>query len=207
VLGALERAARHRARETEEVPDWAVLEHLAVARHSPDARLVRAHLRALEAEGSLQRSRRHGVPMWALTRSGRRHLRLARVAGEVSALPESPQHRAWRSARTAATQEIERFRRDLRAATEEAAALLDPDPPAGSDAWFALGERLRRAAWRVGSAVYCLREWVEPCDERADIDEHLEPSEKSLDVEEQARLRGLRLGRRNVRLWDEGGGG
>jgi hypothetical protein len=207
VLAAVERAARHRARETDEVPGWAVLEHLGLGRRSPDARRVRTQLAVLETEGSLRRSRRHGVPMWALASPGRRRLRMARGAGEVPALPEAPQHRAWRNAHTTAAQEIERFRRNLREGIDEAAQLLDCEPPAGSDAWFALAERLQQAAWRVGSASYCLREWVEPRDERADVDEHRQPSDKRLDEAERARLRARRLGRRNVRLWEDAAGG
>jgi hypothetical protein len=62
--------------------------------------------------------------------------------GDVPQLPESPRHRTWRNARTAAAQEIERFRRNLRDCLDEAARLLDADPPAHSDAWFELGQHL-----------------------------------------------------------------
>jgi hypothetical protein len=203
VLAAIERAARHRARETGEVPAWAITEHLDVPRRSQRARRVRAHLEALEAAGSLEPSRRHGVAMWALTRAGRGRLRAARAAGRVPELPESPQHRAWRNARTAAANEIERFARRLSEDLAEATSLLEADQPARSDAWFELGERLARAAWRLASAGYCLREWDEPDDAHADLDGRVGPGDEKLDNAELARRRARRLGRRNITLWDD----
>jgi hypothetical protein len=121
----------------------------------------------------------------------------------VPDLPESPQHRAWRNARTAAANEIERFARSLGADLDRATRLLEADPPARSDAWFELGERVQRAAWRLASAGYCLREWSEPDDSRADVDDRVEPGDEGLDSAELARRRARRLGRRNITLWDE----
>jgi hypothetical protein len=202
VLAAIERAERHRARDTPGVPVWAITDHLDIPRRSGLARRVRARLDALEVAGSLERSRRHGVPTWALASAGRRRLQRARRAGNVPALPESPQHRAWRNARTAATQEIERFRPTVRDCLGEAALLLDADPPASSDAWFELGERLQRACRRLGSASYCVDEWAEPDDARADIDDHRDPADKGLDRAERARRSARRAGRRNISLWE-----
>lgn len=206
VLAAIERAERHRARDHADVPGWAIVEHLGVPRRSSAARGVRARLDALETDGSLLRARRYGVAMWALTGRGRRRVRGARRAGMLPTLPESPQHLAWRNARTAATQEIERFERGLREGLEETARLLEADPPAASDAWFEAAESLQRRAWRLGSASYCLREWPEPDDERADVDDRRAPGEERLDPREQARRRARRRGRRNTRLWQAGTG-
>jgi len=203
VLAAVARAEDHGTPDTPEIPFWAILEHLAVPRRSAAARHVRARLDVLHEAGSLQRSRRHGVPTWALTPSGRRRLRRAERAGRLGQLPESPQHRAWRNARTAAAQEIERFRRGLGDSLDEAAQLLDAAQPADSDAWFELGQRLRRGCWRVASASYCLYEWAEPQDARADIEDYSDPSDAALDPGERARRRARRLGRRNIRLWDD----
>jgi hypothetical protein len=205
ILAALERAARHRARETRAVPVWAIYEHLAVPQRSASARHVRARLDVLLAAGRLERSRHHGVPSWELTSSGVRQLRRARRAGTVAELPDSPQHRAWRAARIAAAQEIGRFRASLSEALEEADSLLGMDVPPGSDAWFELSERLQKACWLVGSASYCLREWSEPQDARPDIETHLEPGEERLAREVRARRRYRRVGRRNTRLWQERG--
>jgi hypothetical protein len=203
ILAALERAARHRARETQAMPVWAIYEHLDIPQRSASARHVRARLEVLLAAGRLERSRHHGVPSWELTSSGIRQLRRARRAGTVAALPDSPQHRAWRGARIAAAQEIGRFRAGLSEALKEADSLLGMDVPAPSDAWFELSERLQRACWLVGSASYCLREWSEPQDARADIETHLEAGEERLAPEVRARRRYRRVGRRNTRLWQE----
>ena len=176
VLAALERAARHRARDSGEVPLWTLLAHLAMPARSAPARRLRERLDELRAAGLLERSQRHGVPMFALTARARKRLRTS----APPELPESPQHRAWRDARTAAGQEIGRFRRDLREQLSEADRLLDASEPAGSDRWFELGQRLQGACWRLASASYCLREWAEPDDGTADIDDYSEPADQLL---------------------------
>jgi hypothetical protein len=201
VLAAIERAALHRAKASAAVPAWAVAEHLAVSQRSAAWRRPRAELEALEAAGSIERTRRHGVQMWALTAAGRLRLRGAREAGNLPPLPESPQHRAWRAAQAAAAQEVGRFAGDLAQALDEAARLLELESPARADEWFALGERLQQAARRLGSASYCLHEWLEPSDDRADIDDHHDPADAALHSQEQARRRARRFGRRNIRLW------
>jgi hypothetical protein len=207
VLAAIERAERHRARQAGDVPGWAIMEHLGVRRRSSGARRVRAQLEVLLADGSLRRSRRHGIQMWVLTAAGRRRLRDARNAGDVPGLPESPQHLAWRQARTIAAQEIGRFGRSFGECLEEASALLDAQPPPASDEWFAVGERLQRGAWRLGSAGHCLREWIEPDDAGADIDDLRDAADSRLDAAERGRRRARRIGRRNIRLWQDGHGG
>jgi hypothetical protein len=203
VLAAIERAALHDLRQTGTVPVWGILEHLALSRRSGGARRVGARLETMATAGWLDRSRRHGVTTWALTDAGARHLREARSAGGVPALPESPQHRAWRFARVAAGQELERFRAGLRERLTEAAGLLDADPPPHSDAWLELAEELQRTCRRVGSASYCLREWSEPDDDLRDVDERVDPADSTLGEAELARRRARRGGRRNIRLWDE----
>ncbi len=207
VLAAVERAARHRAGQragdTPAIPVWAILEHLAVSPRSATDRHVRSRLGVMQAAGWLERSRRHGVATWELTAAGRGRLRRARRAGGMPALPESPQHRTWQGARTAAAQELERFRAGLRERLDEAALLLDAAQPPHSDAWFELAEELQRACRRLASASHCLYEWVEPDDLRADVDERVDPADERLDPAERARRRARRAGRRNIRLWDD----
>jgi hypothetical protein len=203
ILAAVDRAARHRGRKTPAVPVWAILDHLALARRSAGARHVRSRLSALHAAGSLESSRRHGIATWELTDTGRRRLQRVQRAGGLPALPESPQHRAWRNASTAAAQEIERFRAGLREQLREAALLLDADPPPRSDDWFELADALQRAGRRVGSASYCLHEWAEPDDARADLDDGLDPADELFEQSKRVRRRALRAGRRNVTLWDD----
>jgi hypothetical protein len=105
-----------------------------------------------------------------------------KAAGEVS-LPESPQHRNWREAREAAGERIGSFRDALRALLDEGATLL-ADEATDSEAWVVFGEKVGKACKRLASATYCLREWVEPDDATADIEDN------------------RRLGRRNPRSWD-----
>jgi hypothetical protein len=203
ILAALTRAAHHRARDTSAVPVWAIFDHLAARPRSAVVRHVRSRLDVMLAAGWLERSRIHGVLNWELTSAGRRRLQRARRGGMLGELPESPQHRSWRNAQALAAQEIDRFRRELSECLQEAASLLDEDIPARSDRWFELAELLQRACWRLGSASYCLREWSEPDDARADIESHLEPGEERLSPTERARRRYRRVGRRNTRLWLE----
>jgi hypothetical protein len=203
VLAAIDRAARHRARDHADVPGWAITEHLGIGRRSAAARHVRSRLVALVEAGRLERSRRHGIPGWAVTRSGRQHFDRARRAGNVPSLPESPQHRQWREARTLAALEIERMREVVRMGLDESVQLLDAGTVGSSDAWFELSEQLRRAVWRLGSASYCLHEWAEPLDEQADIDDRSDPGDERLSDAERVRRRDHRAGRRNTTLWQD----
>jgi hypothetical protein len=203
ILAAVERAGRHGVRDTPAVAVWTILDQLALPRRSGAARHVRARLGALVEAGLLESARSHGVPTWELNGSGRRRLASARRAGSLAQLPESPQHRRWRQARTLAEQEIERFRGDLRGRLAQAALLIEADPPPGSDELFELAEDLHRACRRVGSSSHCLNEWREPSEDRADVDLHLDPGDDALDPDERARRRARRAGRRNITLWDD----
>jgi hypothetical protein len=102
----------------------------------------------------------------------------------MAALPESPQHRLWRHSRVIAGEQIDGLRRRLLATLDEARTLLDA-AEAPSDEWFKLAPRLEKACWRLASATYCLREWPEPDEDRADVDE------------------GEFRGRRSVWQWDQ----
>jgi hypothetical protein len=206
VLAAIERAARHRGKDTPTVPVWAILEHLALARRSAAARYVSLRLSALEERGWAARSRRHGIATWSLTSSGHQRCQRARRASGAPALPESPQHRLWRNARTTAGQEIERFRASVRTQLDQAALLLAADPPPRSDDWFELADALQRSCRRLGSASYCLCEWLEPDDAQTDHDDGCDAGDDALEQSEQIRRRALRTGRRNVALWDDPGG-
>lgn len=201
LMAALERAVRHRATGSPAAPLWAILDHLALTRRSGAARDVRASLRALREAGLIELSRPHGVQAWELTASGRRRLRRVQLSGSLAPLPEAPQHREWRLARTLAAEEIERFVRGLREGLERAGQLLESDPPAPSDVWLELADALRHDCRRVGSAIYCLYEWAEPSDELPDDDTRSLPGEERLDPSERNRRRARRMGRRNFRLW------
>jgi hypothetical protein len=86
---------------------------------------------------------------------------------------------------TTAAERIEGFRQQVRAAFDEARRLLDTEQ-VPSDTWFGLAGRLKTECYQLGSATYCLREWPEPDDARADVDEV--------------------LGRRNVWQWKDAAG-
>src|SRR5665811_709201 len=133
---------------------------------SATGRKLRPRFRELEAAGLIAPAKRHGIVIYAATREGQRVLD---AAGAV-ALPESPQHRAWRETRDAAGERIGEFREHVRSLLHDATALL-ADDAANSEAWFVLGERLGRACKRMGSATHCMREWVEPSDHAADVDD------------------------------------
>jgi hypothetical protein len=69
--------------------------------------------------------------------------------------------------------------------------------------WFGLRERLARSSSRVGSAVYCLREWLERDEAEAHVDDGDDPDDQSLDRNTRWHMRVLRSGRRNMGRWDE----
>lgn len=204
-LAAVERAVRHeRTGPQRAVPAFAVYEHLGVSSRSRAGRCVRAQLAALDGSG-LSRGKRHGVETWELTRAGKRRLSRLRAKGELPELPESPQHRAWREARALAEQRIGGFWHMLLDDVQRAHDLLARPAVPGrseSDVWFELGERLHRESRRLASATYCLSEWCEPDDARADVDHHTDPGDRALDAKERAKRQARRAGRRNTRLWD-----
>jgi hypothetical protein len=113
-------------------------------------------------------------------------------------LPESPQHRKWRHFREAAAEQIEQYRRECQALLSEASALLDAGSRARSDSWLCLADRLPDAARSIGAALYCLSEWPEPDDARADVDDYVDSGDDKLDPQKRARLRYLRTGRRSI---------
>lgn len=196
ILAAVARSERHRSREIVSRPN--IHEQLGIPSRSGEVRRIKARVAALTEEGCLKQSRRRSIDFWTLTTKGRRRLKRANVE---SLLPESPQHQEWRNATTLAAQEIERMRESLRATLAEATERIDSD--ASSDVWFELSARLQRTSWLVGSATYCLREWVEPTDERADTDERSDPSDAGLSRKQKARRVFRRAGRRNFRLWGD----
>lgn len=183
-LAAVERAARH---GTEEV--WIVLvsEHLGFERAAHTTRRLRRQLERLRVAGSLRSVERHGRECWVLTDAGCKRLASARQDGAVGDLPESPQHRRWRHARAQAGERIDDFRDLVFDAVDAADEVVPWAKQTRSEKWFELAERLRWSLWLVGSATYCLEEWEEPDDARADLDEDPGPGP----------------GRRSVSAWEE----
>lgn len=190
-LAAVRRAALHEGGSRQAVAMRSVLAHLSIAPRSARARELRARLEQLHERGLVTRARAHGVLVWGLAAEGAELLAAAERAGRRAALPEAPQHRAWRSARAEAEQKLGLFaaelREDLRSASALLDALSDGDAPP-SDAWLELGPRLLGDCRRLGSAWHCLHEWPEPSDETADRDPGAADP--------------LRAGRRNLALWE-----
>lgn len=178
ILAAIRRAEVHDEQDDASRADIAA--HLGFVHNSSTTKRLRPQLDVLKATGQIRDVRRNGLDLLALTAAGRRALERAQAAGEV-VLPESPQHRKWRHSRTMAGDRIDDFREALRVSIAEVGVLLDSQQ-APSDAWFEFGKRLGVECKRLGSATYCLFEWAEPDDARADVDEV--------------------LGRRNVWGWD-----
>src|SRR5271167_3491444 len=110
LLAGLRRAERHHVDHDgvprRGVPFWVILGHIAIPRRTKSARAVRARLEAFEALGVVEKTTRNGVKVWLLTTKGKRRVR----STGPTALPESPQHQEWRSARIAAADAIEIFR-------------------------------------------------------------------------------------------------
>jgi hypothetical protein len=180
ILAAINRAELHDRNQRPDAGRWEVAAHLGFVHNSWTTRRLRPQIDALRSAGRIRNVRRCGIDLLALTATGRRALGKARVAGQVF-LPESPQHRSWRHSRSMAGDRIDGFREALQTSMAELGALLDAEQ-APSEAWFEFGKRLSAECRRLGSASYCLFEWAEPDDERADVD--------------------TVLGRRNVWGWD-----
>ena len=173
VLVAVDRAFRHRADgEPRAAPVWAICEHLGVSGRSRAGRCVRVAARCFGRLG-LSRGRRPGSRRGSCRRPASVVFRgYAQRQGPRAA--ESPQHRAWREARALAEQRIEGFWTALLDDVKRSHGLLGSRVPGEqpSDVWFELGEWLHQACRRLASATYCLGEWLEPDDARADVDDH-----------------------------------
>lgn len=173
VLEAVDRAMHHE--QEEKVLTSVLAEHLGFVPEPDTNRPLVPRLEGLRRAGLLTSTPQRGEPFWGLTTVGQERLESARDAGEADDLPESPQHRAWRHARVKAAVRIEGFRSDMYDVLQEAADLVGQYRPVMSKECFALSERLRLASWRFASATYCLAEWLEPEDDRPDVDENPGP--------------------------------
>lgn len=199
VLAAVERAERHHPNRTGAgVLLGEVFAHMGFIYNGAATRQLRPRLDALLADGALEHVRRHSIKLWVLTSTGRRRLAQMRRRDGPVLLPESPQHRLWRHTRERAGERIGEYRSELQALVEEASVLLASGTRARSDRWLCLAGRLQHAATRLGAAVYCLSEWAEPDDARADVDSYDDPGDAKLDADKRGRLRYLRTGRRHM---------
>lgn len=178
VLAAIDRAQRHNPHGYDHGVLWGILvEHLGFAHSSATTVKLRPQVSRLKAAGMVERGKAQGFTVWRLTNDGRQHLAKARRKREDLTLPEAPQHRAWRNARTAGAERIDRIRERLRDTLRDADKLLESAEGGDSDSWFALSRRLSTRSDRLASATYCLREWPEPDDAHADRDDSSEDND------------------------------
>ncbi len=179
VLAAIERAECHRAKHDDPILDRGrpdrpgvpldvIKEHLGLAQGGWTTIQLRPRWDQLKTAGLIEQSRRHSIVIWTLTSTGQQRLNRTRRAGRLGSLPESPQHQHWREARQIAGARIGQFREGLRRVLGEATGLLDAHETTNSDTWHAVGERLQYACLALEAASYCLHEWAEPEDSRAD---------------------------------------
>lgn len=178
VLAAIDRAQRHNPHGYDHGVLWgALVEHLGFAHSSATTLKLRPQVSRLKAAGLVERGKARGYTLWRLTSDGREQLAKARRKREDVTLPEAPQHRQWRNARASAAERIDVIRERLRDTLSDANTLLDSEQGGDSDSWFALSRRLSTRSSRLASATYCLREWPEPDDARADRDDSTEDNE------------------------------
>jgi hypothetical protein len=166
ILSAIHRAERHG--RAEGVLWRRIREHMGVVGGASTTRALRVQVEALAAVGQVGVSQRYGSKVWGLTGKGRRRLARARRAGRVPALPEAPQHQAWRHEHKQASERIDALRGELCDALAQAKVILECDESAA--AWFAFSRSLRARCVELGWAIHCLYEWAEPDDASADVD-------------------------------------
>lgn len=177
VLAAIDRAQRHNPHGYDHGVLWSTLgEHLGFVHLPATTVKLRPQVSRLKAAGLVEHRKDQGFTVWRLTSDGRQHLSKARRKREDLTLPEAPQHREWRNARTAAIERIDLIRERLRDTLSDANKLLDSAQGGDSDSWFDLARRLSTRCDRLGSATFCLREWSEPDDAHADPDDSSEPN-------------------------------
>ena len=152
-----------------------IANHLGYALTPASRRLLRRRLDALTEDGWLEIATDRRPAVWKLTGVGQRAAKRSRTEA-WAALPESPQHRAWREARRAAEQQITELRARAREALLESAAALEAEKDSTSHLKLTAG--LCCAFWRLAAANYCLFEWEEPDDAQADVD--LRPGRRAL---------------------------
>jgi len=171
VLAALDRAQRHSPHGYEPGVLWGdMAAHLGFVRAAATTLKLRSHTRRLRALRLIERRKEGGHALWRVTSDGRRRLTQARRQGEELTLPEAPQHRLWRTAHALAGEQIDGLREQVRQTVRKASAVLDSEHGGDSAVWFELRDRLGERCQQLAAASFCLREWPEPDDARADLD-------------------------------------
>jgi hypothetical protein len=171
LFAAIDRAERHRGSDRG-VALETVKEHLDIKRGGWSTIQMRPQLDRLQTDGLIEQFRRAGCKAWSLTDAGHRRLTYMQRTRGIPPLPEAPQHRVWREARSQAEDLIDSILIDMRERLTAAASLLAAGDEAGSEPWLAMGKRLNFGCERLASATYCLHEWAEPDDAISDRAEY-----------------------------------
>jgi DNA-binding PadR family transcriptional regulator len=151
-----------------------IAEHLGFIHNGNTTRRLRPQLLGLEKQGVLEAIRYQGADYWRLTKKGSRRVAALRRAGDQEPLPESPQHREWRRARSLVNEHLAEIIESLNADLEAAIAVrrtpineLAQSEPTSTQI-RGLGKRLKWNFDRLATGVYCLFEWKEPKDAERD---------------------------------------
>jgi hypothetical protein len=160
MCAAVDRARRHDL--ADEVIAECVADELAADEPtggpSPDA--VRARLAELAERGLVDRVGDHHHELWTLTPAGEQL-----VPAGATLLPESRQHRDWRTARQNATSNLEDLRVALKQELAQIEAMLNGQT-LPSPAWMAASNRIRHLTYGMSVAIHVLHERPEPTDDR-----------------------------------------
>jgi hypothetical protein len=179
LLAAIDRAARHGegrslkrvgarkgTKDRIGVPIFFVARHLGDPPGTRIRRQLRKRLDEATESGWLECLGSSDPTVWVLTPKGRQALarHQGRVSAATRALPESPQHQAWREARHIAELQIAELRNQIRSALGQSSAVAGKESTE-SAVWL----RLADASQRLAGATYCLYEWQEPDDAKFDV--------------------------------------
>jgi len=167
VVAAVARAVRHEA-TYHGASDCAYLrdvaDHLGFPWHSHTSRRLTPIMERLVERGLVWYERSTHGTGWAVTEDG------AELAAKVEGLPESPQHREWRSAREWFTDHMPELRERLSALAAELVDVGAKIDDVSVDDMFRLSQRVKRAAIRLAVTQHCL-ERPEPDDTCPDTDD------------------------------------
>lgn len=176
VLAAVDRAHRHRFRDDLQVRLADVAAHLGMSWGPHTSRRLRPIVdRLTDERGWLKRSRRQRRDGWRLTDAGAEALSRALLDGAAEELPESPQHREWRTAREHARARIDGLKNELGERLAALNALLDAEHPPPATELLAFAEPVKELIEAVAIAHYCLYERAEPDDACNDSRDPREP--------------------------------
>lgn len=167
LLTAIARVQRHQARQTGATLHT-VATHLGWRYSGATTRRLRPQLTTLVANGLLETEERpkyeSRLQRWKLSEHGRR---LLEAEPDVE-LPESPQHRFWRTWRDVARWALEGARAEAETAHQEVALVLARRGSATAAEIRRASRKLEDALEAFAVASHAANEWPEPSDSERD---------------------------------------